>query len=74
MIFDIKLSEDFRRKARYISGGYMTKTAAAVIYESVVSGDSVRIVLLLAGLNDLDVLSGDIQNTYLTTPNKEKIY
>ena len=32
-----------------------------------------RICLTLAALNDLKVLSGDIQNAYLTAPNKEKI-
>ena len=74
MIFDIKLSENFRRKARYVAGGHKTKPPAAVTYSSVVSRDSVRIALLLAGLNELDILCGDIQNAYLTAPNKEKVY
>ena len=43
-------------------------------YSSVVSRDSVRIALLLAGINELDILCGDIQNNYLTAPNKEKVY
>ena len=74
MVFDVKLSENFRRKAQYVAGGHTTKPPAAVTYSSVVSRDSVRIALLIAGLNQLDVLSGDIQNAYLTAPNKEKIY
>ena len=74
MVFDVKLSENFRRKARYVAGGHTTKPPVAVTYSSVVSRDSVRITLLIAGLNQLDVLSGDIQNAYLTAPNKEKIY
>jgi len=74
MIFDIKLSENFRRKARYVAGGHTTDTPSAITYSSVVSRDSVRICLLLAALNGLDILAGDIQNAYLTAPNREKIY
>ena len=74
MIFDIKLSENFRRKARYVAGGHKTKPPAAVTYSSVVARDSVRIALLLAGLNGLDILSGDIQNAYLTAPIRERVY
>jgi hypothetical protein len=33
----------------------------------------VRIALLIAALNDLNVLSCDIQNAYLTAPCREKI-
>ena len=74
MIFDVKLGENFRRKARYVAGGHATKTPASVTYSSVVSRDSVRLCLLLAALNGLDILSGDIQNAYLTAPNREKIW
>ena len=52
----------------------MTDTPASMTYSSVVSQDSVRICLTLATLNDQKVLSGDIQNAYLTAPNKEKIF
>ena len=52
----------------------MTDTPASMTYRSVVSQDSVRICLTLAALNELKVLSGDIQNAYLTAPNKEKIF
>jgi hypothetical protein len=40
----------------------------------VVSRDSVRIFFLLAALNDLNILSADIQNAYLSAPVKEKLY
>ena len=74
MIFDIKLGENFRRKARYCADGHKTETPKAVTYSSVVSRDSVRILLLIAALNDFNVLSADVQNAFLTAPNKEKIY
>jgi hypothetical protein len=41
---------------------------------SVVSRESVRIVLTLAALNDLDVMMGDIENAYLTAPITEKAW
>ena len=70
MIFDVKLGENFRHKARLVAGGHMTDILALMTYSSVVSRDSVRICLTLAALNDLKVLSGNIQNAYLTVPNK----
>jgi hypothetical protein len=36
--------------------------------------DSVRICLLIAALNALDVLAANIENAYLTAPNREKIW
>jgi hypothetical protein len=45
-----------------------------VTYSTVVSRDSVRICLLIAALNDLDVMAGDIENAYLTAPCREKMW
>ena len=74
LIFDIKMGENFRRKARMIAGGHTTSTPSSIIYSSVVSRDSVNILLTIAALNDLDVLLADIQNVYHTAPCREKIY
>ena len=54
MIFDVKM-EDFRHKARLIAGGHVTKAPATLTYASVVSRETVRIALLLAALNDIDM-------------------
>jgi hypothetical protein len=54
MIFNIKM-EDFRRKARLVAGGHMTKAPTTITYASVVSCETVRIALLMAALNDLNV-------------------
>ena len=43
-----------------------------VTYSSVVSRDSVRIMLTIAALNDLSLKAADIQNAFLTAPNLEK--
>ena len=73
-IFDIKLGENFRRKARLVADGHKTETPSHVTYSSVVARDSVRICLLAAALNDLEVMSADIENAYLTAPCAEKIW
>ena len=74
MIFDVKMGENFRRKARMVAGGHTTSQPTHLTYSSVVSRDSVRIALLIAALNDLKVLACDIQNAYLTAPCREKIW
>src|SRR4029079_6717373 len=73
MIFDVKL-DGFRRKARLVAGGHMTEAPAVLTYSSVVSRESVRIALMLAALNDLEVKGSDVQNAYLTAPCDEKIW
>ena len=74
MIFDVKLGENFRRKARLVGGG-PTKTATSLItYSLFVSRDSVRIDLKILALNDLDILACDIQNAYLTEVCRENIW
>ncbi|KAI2506381.1 Reverse transcriptase (RNA-dependent DNA polymerase) [Fragilaria crotonensis] len=73
-IFDVKMGENFRRKARLVANGNTTEPPAALTYSSVVSRDSVRIALLVAALNELQLLACDIQNAYLTADCREKIY
>ena len=74
IIFDIKMGENFRRKARMVAGGHKTQTPNTITYSSVVSRDSVRIALTLAALNGLSILGCDIQNAYLTAPCRENIW
>jgi hypothetical protein len=73
MIFDIKM-EDFRRKARLVAGGHMTKAPATITYASVVSRETVLIALSMAALNDLNVKVGDVLNTYITALITEKVW
>ena len=69
-IFDIKMGENFRRKARLVAYGNETETPAALTYSSVVTRDSVRIALLVASLNELELLACNMQNAYLTADCK----
>lgn len=71
-VFDVKL--DLTRKARYVAGGHLTDPPTSMTYSSVVSRDSIIIGFLIAALNNLDILAGDIQNAYLNAETKEKIY
>ena len=65
--------EDFRRKARLVAGGHTTKTPDCATYASVVSRETVRLALMLASLNCLEVKTGDVLNAYITAPVTEKI-
>jgi Reverse transcriptase (RNA-dependent DNA polymerase) len=72
IVFDVKL--DFTRKARFVAGGHVTNPPSTQTYASVVSRESVRIALLIASLNDMDVMSADVQGAYLNAPCHEKVY
>ena len=72
MNFEVKI--DLRRKARYVAGGHLTDPPTSMTYSTVVSRESVRIAFLIAALNGLEVLAGDIQNAYLNAPTSEKNY
>jgi hypothetical protein len=66
--------DSFARKYRMVAGGHMTEAPATLTYASAVSRESVRIILTMAALNDLEVKAADIQNAYLTAPVTEKIW
>ena len=74
MIFDIKLGENFRRKAQLVERGHMTTAPSSIIFLSVLSRDSIRIALTITALNELDILACNIQNAYLTELFREKIW
>jgi hypothetical protein len=55
-----------------VAGGHQTDVQKESVYSSVVSRDSVRIALMIASLNNLNVLAADVHNAYLKAPTKEK--
>jgi hypothetical protein len=65
---------DFTCKARFFAGGNTTNTPGQSHYSSVVLRDSVRLAFLIAGLNDLNVLVGDVTNAHLNAECREKIW
>ena len=68
LIFDLKI--DMTWKAQYVVGGHLTYVPKYMNYSSVVSRDTVCIGFLMSDLNNLDVLVGDIHNTFLEAPTK----
>ena len=66
MIFDVKISENFRRKALFVNGGHKRLTPAFLTYYSVFFRESLRIALLLTALHGKNVKSCDIYNAYLS--------
>jgi len=75
MIFDIKMDGKFTQKARLVANG--NKTPAIPQYDKylrVVSRESVRIGLLYAALNDLEILTCNISNAYLNAKCPEPLW
>jgi hypothetical protein len=52
----------------------MTNTPGSITYSNIVSHDSVRLAFVIAGLNNLNVLAGDVTNEYLNALCCEKIW
>jgi hypothetical protein len=52
----------------------MTEAPLSITYSSVVSRDSVRLPLLHAAINGLDLMACDVGNAYLHAPCKEKVW
>ena len=69
LIFAVK--HDGRHKARLVAGGNLTPDPIESIYSGVVS---IRLVIFLAKLNNLEVWGADIGNAYLEAKTKEKLY
>ena len=72
LIYDVKLAETFRWKPRFVANGNLMDSPSFIKYSMMVSWDSVQILLLVAALNDLEVMGADIHNEFLSDPNLEK--
>ena len=57
-----------------VAGGHLTPDPIESIYSGVVSIRSLRLVIFLAKLNNLEVWGADIGNAYLEARTKEKLY
>ena len=65
--------EDFRQKARLVAGHHMTEAPATIMYASVVSRMTVRLVLMIAALNVFEINLGDILNVYVQASVTEMV-
>ena len=73
LLFGIKM-EDFRQVARLVAGGHMTEGLATIAYASIVPRETVRITLMIAILNDLEVKLHNILNVYVQAPVTKKVW
>eukprot|EP00957_Ditylum_brightwellii_P163261 12431085-Ditylum_brightwellii.AAC.1 len=72
MIFDVKY--DLRRKARFLVGGHIIDSSGHTTYSSTIKDLSVQLMLLIAVMNDLGFMAGDIGNTFCTAQYAEKTW
>ncbi|MGH7954890.1 MAG: hypothetical protein ACREOZ_02900, partial [Gloeomargaritales cyanobacterium] len=72
MIFTVK--SDLRRKARLVVEGHVVDAGDLPTYASTVKGISVRLLFLIAAINDLHFLSAEIVNAFVNAYTNEKIY
>ena len=74
IIFDVNMDSRFTRKARFFSYEHKVDTTPPMMYASVVSSDSVLVVLIMEALNGLNVKCADVQNSYLNAKPKERVW
>ena len=76
LVFDVKydLCQKACQKAWLVAGGLVTAPLEEDTYSGVVSLRSIRMCLLVAELNKLEIVAADIGNAYLEALTKEKIY
>jgi hypothetical protein len=71
-VFDVK--HDGRHRARYVADGHLTNPPPETTSSTVISLRGVRLCFLVAELNDLTLLTGDISSAYLEAKTNEKLY
>ena len=73
MIFDIK-QQDLRHKARLVVGGHLIDSSAFTAYSSTIQDISVRLLMIVAIQNQLNMMVGDISTAFPTAPIAEKVW
>ena len=71
--FVYAVKHDGRFKARLVTDGHLTKEPVESIYSGVVSLRSLRMVVFLSQLNDLEIWRADVGNAYLEAYTDEKL-
>ena len=74
MHYTLDVKPNLVRKARLVAGGHLTDPPDDSVYSGVVSLCSLCIVTFLAELNGLNLMAADVQNAYLRSKTKEKVY
>ena len=72
MVFDVKFNLTW--KARLVAAGYMNDVPSFTSYSPVISRKTVQICFMLAALNGLDVMMGDVGNAFIQAKPREKCH
>ena len=72
LVFAVK--HDGRHKDRLVAGGHLTPDPIESIYSEVVSIRSIRLVIFIAKLINLEVWGANTGNAHLEAKTKEKLY
>ena len=72
MVLDVKFN--LTPKERLVAAGYMNDVPAHTAYSLVISRETVRICFMVAALNDLDVMMGDVGNAFIQSKPREKCH
>ena len=67
------VTPDGFQKARLVADGHLTKEPVESIYSGVVSLRSLRMVVFLSQLNDLEIWGADVGNAYLEVYTDQKL-
>jgi len=71
-IYDVK--DGLRRKARFVTGGHVTKTPKEETYSGAVEHESLRLTMFIAEMNNLQERAANIGNAYLHATAREKVF
>ena len=71
--FVYAIKHDGRFKARLVADGHLTKEPVESIYSGVVSLRSLRMVVFLSQLSNLEICGSDVGNAYLEAYTDEKL-
>ena len=66
--------EDKRRKARLVVGGHFIDSSSLPTYSSVVQKISIRLLLLIAKENNLNIATGDVGNACINAKVGESVH
>ena len=72
-VFKDTVKHDGRFKARLVADGHLTKEPVESIYSGVFSLRSLRMVVFLSQLNNLEIWGADVGNAYLEAYTDEKL-
>ena len=71
--FDVK--HDGRKRARLVAGGHMTpKLDKEDTTSTMITNESIRLLFLIATIQNLKILAADVSHAYINAYSKEKVY